>query len=101
MALMGAGFVALFKKTQDSAVLCFLPGILNILVVVLMVLGLLSVEVGGPTMILLGLCTLLLWCAVALLMLVRMKRNLRLGAYLWCAACVLLAIDAIARGCWH
>ncbi len=97
MALMAAGCVALFKGTRDRIVLYFLPGLLNLLVVSVMVLDLLSVRGGG--MILLGVCTLVIWASVALLMLLRMRRGLGPGAYLWSAACVLVALDAIARGC--
>jgi len=93
LALMALGFVALFKETQDKILFYFIPGLLNVLVFLLMVLGLLSIH--GQGMQILGAGTLLLWGFLFLLMLFRMRSELQIGSYFWCAACVLLSVNAL------
>jgi hypothetical protein len=93
MVLMALGFVALFKESNEKALFYFLPGLLNILVVLLMVLGLLSVR--GPGMQMLGVGTLITWGFIFFLMLFKMRGDLRIGSYFWCAACVLLSLNAL------
>ena len=93
MVLLALGFVALFKETNEKMFFYFLPGLLNILVVLLMVLGLLSVH--GDGMKLLGAGTLLAWGFIFFLMLFKSRGDLRIGSYFWCAACVLLSINGI------
>lgn len=93
MVLMSAGFVALFKDTNEKVLFYFLPGVLNILIVLLMVLGLLSVH--GQGMRLLGAVTLIVWSFIFLLMLFRMRSEQQIGSYLWCTACVLLSANAL------
>jgi hypothetical protein len=93
MVLLAFGFVALFKETNEKVFFYFLPGLLNILVVLLMVLGLLSVR--GDGMKLLGAIALLSWGFIFSLMIFKTRGDLRVGSYFWCAACVLLSINAI------
>ena len=93
MVLLALGFVALTKQTNDKIFFYFIPGLVNILVVSLMVLGLLSVH--GDGMKLLGAGTLLLWGFIFFLMIFKMRGDLRIGSYLWCAACLLLSINGI------
>jgi len=93
MVLLALGFVALTKQTNDRVILYFIPGLLNILVVLLMVLGLFSVH--GDGMKLLGAGTLLLWGFIFFLMMFKMRGDLRIGSYFWCAACLLLSINGI------
>jgi len=93
LVLMALGFVALFKETQEKILFYFLPGLINGLVLLLMVLGLLAVH--GPGMQLLGAGTLCIWGFLFFLLLFRMRSELQIGSYFWCAACVLLSVNAL------
>lgn len=93
MVLMTLGFVALFKETNEKALFYFIPGLINILVVLLMILGLLSVHGHGVRM--LGVGALVTWGFIFVVMLFKMRGDLRIGSYFWCAACVLLSINAL------
>lgn len=93
LVLMALGFVALFKGTQDKILFYFIPGLLNVLVLLLVVLGLLSVH--GQGMQILGAGTLLLWGFLFFLLLFRMKSELQIGSYFWCIAIVLLSVNAL------
>jgi len=93
LVLMALGFVALFKETNEKVWFYFLPGVLNIFMILLMILGLCSVH--GPGMKLLGAVTLLSWSLLFLLMLFKMRSELKIGSFFWCAACVLLSLNAL------
>jgi len=93
MVLMAAGFVALFKDTHEKVLAYFLPGLLNILIVLLIILGMLSIH--GPGMQLLGAGTLIIWGFIFLLLLFRMRGELQIGSYFWCGACVMLSMNAL------
>ncbi|MBK9989566.1 MAG: hypothetical protein IPP19_02220 [Verrucomicrobia bacterium] len=93
MVLMAFGFVALFKETNDKIWFYFIPGVINILMVLLVVLGLLSVHGDGMRM--LGVVTLMVWGFLFFLMLFKMRSDLQIGSYFWCAACLLLSINAL------
>jgi hypothetical protein len=93
MVLMALGFVALFNETNEKVFFYFLPGLLNILILLLLIFGLLSVH--GDGMKLLGVGTLLLWGCIFFLMIFKMRGDLRIGSYFWCTACLLLSINGI------
>jgi len=93
MVLMAFGFVALFKETNDKIWFYFLPGLINILMILLMVLGLLSVH--GEGMQMLGAGTLVVWGFLFFLLLFKMRGELQIGSYFWCAASVLLSVNAL------
>ena len=93
MVLLVMGFDALLKETNEKAFFYFLPGLLTILLVSLTVLGLSSVH--GDGMRLLGAITLLGWGALFVLMIMKMRTELKIGTYLWSTACVLLSINGL------
>lgn len=93
MVLLAWGFVALFKDTNEKVFFYFLPGLLNLLLLLLLILSLLSVR--GDGMKLLGASTLLIWGFIFFLMIFKTRSDLRIGSYLWSAACLLLSINGM------
>lgn len=93
MVMMALGFVALFSETNDRIWFYFIPGLINILMVLLVVLGLLSIH--GHGMRILGVVALMAWGFLFFLMLFKMRSELQIGSYFWCAACLLLSLNAL------
>ena len=93
IVLMIMGFSSLLKETNSKFIFYFLPGLLNIFIVLLMILGLFSVQ--GPAMRTLGVCTFICWTIILASMIFKMKSDLKIGAYFWCASGLLLAINGM------
>lgn len=91
--LLVAGFVAFAKGEGEKSLFYFLPGALNILVALLLVLGLCSVR--GPGVQLLSVCALGSLGILLAVMLLKMREDLQIGTGFWCAACVLLAFHGL------
>jgi len=93
MVILGLGFVALFKQSNEKVFFYFLPGILNILLILLIILGLFSVH--GSGLRLLGISTLLCWSVLFGIMLFRARGEIKAGSYFWSAACILCSLNGV------
>jgi hypothetical protein len=93
MVLMAGGWLALAKGEGAKALLCFLPGVVNLLVLTLLVLG--FCQVHGDVTRFLAVATLLSWAVLGATMLLAVRGELRSGSYFWSAACVALAVHGL------
>lgn len=93
MLLMAGGWFALAKGEGAKALICFLPGVVNLLVLTLLVLGFCSVHGDGTRF--LGALTLLGWGVLCVSMLLAVRGEMRVGSYAWSAACVSLGLHAL------
>ncbi len=93
LVLMVLGGAAILKGEGEKSLFYFLPGALNIVVALLLILGLCSVR--GPGVQLLGVFALGSLGLLLAAMLLRMREDLQVGTGFWCAACVLLALHGL------
>lgn len=96
LVLLALGFIALFKESGEKVFFYFLPGLLNILAVLLMILSLCAVH--GPGIRLLGWAALVAIGSTFAMLLLKARGDLRIGSYFWCAACLLFSANAITGG---
>lgn len=94
LVLLTLGFVALFKAANEKVFFYFLPGLLNILAVLLLILSLCAVH--GPGVRLLGWASLAAIGTTLVILLLKARGDLRIGSYFWFAACLLFSANAIA-----
>lgn len=93
MVLMAGGWLALAKGEGAKALICFLPGVVNLLVLTLLVLGFCQVHADATRF--LAVVTLLSWAVLCVTMLLAVRGELRIGSYFWSAACVALAVHGL------
>ena len=73
--------------------ICFLPGVVNLLVLALLVLG--FCQVHAEVTRFLAVVTLLSWAVLCVTMLLAVRGELRIGSYFWSVACVTLALHGL------
>lgn len=93
VVLIGAGAKVLREEGAGKALLCGLPGAVNIGAAILLVLGLCGTR--GPAVQALGAGVLLGWSVLIVALLLRCRSDLRIGTTFWSAACVLLPLHAL------
>ena len=93
MVLMTVGAATLVKESGEKALLCFVPGLLNLAAVALLIVGLAATH--GPAVQIVGCIALVGWCATFLFLLLKSRGDLRIGSFFWFIACALLSLHAI------
>lgn len=93
LVLIGAGAKVLLEDGPGKALLCCLPGAVNIGMALLLALGVCAIH--GPAVKVLGAATLFGWGVLIVALLWRCRGEIRIGTAFWSAACVLLPLHAL------